>query len=85
MGNVGQHYYGWHYAATSLVKLKNYPGKLVYVDPNKQIFTINSDGTNRTKIAEGSTPLFSPDGKQVAFINRKPLSGAEFGDQLNYF
>ncbi len=50
-------------------------GKIVF-DFESQIFVINPDGTGKTKIADGETPLFSPDGKRVAFA---VMEGKQFG------
>ena len=75
MGNIGQHYYQWRYpdgassTSSSSTTVPQYlPGKITFETPDQQIFTINPDGTSRTKIADGISPLFSPDGTRVAFI-----------------
>ncbi len=51
---------------------KTYPGKIVYDTTDNQIFVINPDGTGRTKVADGRSPLFSPDGKRIAFLAAYP-------------
>ncbi len=43
-------------------------GKIVYDTADNQIFVANPDGSRPTKIASGHSPLFSPDGKRVAFV-----------------
>lgn len=47
-------------------------GKIVYstFDPDRmgEIYVINPDGSGKTKVADGFSPLFSPDGKRVAFL-----------------
>ena len=53
-------------------------GKLVYdiIADNiyaDQIYTSNPDASNKTKVVEGSYPLFAPDGKRIAFLT--DLSG----------
>jgi WD40 repeat protein len=49
-----------------------YPGKIVYStfdsDHMGEIFVINPDGSGKVKVADGSSPLFSPDGNRVAFL-----------------
>ncbi len=47
-----------------------YPGQLVYKSQNDGIFLINPDGTGRRKLAEGSSPVLSADGKRLAFVYR---------------
>jgi Tol biopolymer transport system component len=46
------------------------PGKLVYEsgEPQNVIYAVNPDGTGKTKIADGRTPVLSPDGKRVAYV-----------------
>ena len=53
-------------------------GKLVYdiiADDlySDQIYTSNPDASNKTKVVQGSYPLFAPDGKRLAFLT--DLSG----------
>lgn len=87
MGNVGQHYYNWRYSQSHPVPASRLTGKIVYdAYSNKDdgIYLINPDGSNLQKLVAGDSPVFSPDGKQVTFLTRQPIPGAEFGDQLNF-
>jgi Tol biopolymer transport system component len=43
------------------------PGKIAFEASG--VFVVNPDGTGLKKIAEGHSPVFSPDGKRVAFIS----------------
>lgn len=45
-----------------------YPGKIVFDNDKREVYIINPDGTDPRKLAEGTTPLLSPDGKRVAFV-----------------
>ena len=45
-----------------------YPGKLVYSTDTQEIYILNPDGTNKQKIADGRSPLFSPDGQRIAYL-----------------
>ncbi len=59
---------------------KPYPGKIVYDTTDEEIIVINPDGSGRTKIANGTSPLFSPDGQRIAFIVReRPANNTDFG------
>lgn len=55
-----------------------YPGKIVYDTTDREIFIINPDGSGKKKLANGFSPLFSPDGSRVAFLQRVQ-SHSEFG------
>jgi|GEM_PF-2506599 len=61
-------------APTSKPTQNGLVGKIAYntFDPNDlpEIYVINPDGTGKVRIAQGRSPLFSPDGKQVAFLTR---------------
>ena len=48
----------------------SYPGKIVYDTADQQIFIIKPDGSGRQKVANGFSPLFSPDGQRIAYITR---------------
>lgn len=41
--------------------------RLVY-EAGGEIFISNPDGSNRTKLTKGYSPIFSPDGQRVAFV-----------------
>lgn len=43
------------------------PGKIVYDTPDGAIYLVNPDGSGKTKIGDGRSPIFSPDGKQIAY------------------
>jgi WD40 repeat protein len=83
MGNVGQHYYKWRYNKPVPPLLNNFPGKIVY-NTADGIYVVNPDGTGKFKVVDGDTtsPIFSPDGKRIAYITRELIPGEEFGDQL---
>ncbi|HEX2913659.1 MAG TPA: hypothetical protein VH186_22840 [Chloroflexia bacterium] len=54
------------------------PGKLVYesAEPLHVIYAVNPDGTAKTKIADGMSPVLSPDGKRVAYVK---ITAGQFG------
>ncbi len=80
-GNIGQHYFTWRYesgapappapAATIPAVSSSYPGKIVYEtgtgDTNASVYVMNADGSGKVKVGDGRSPLFSPDGKRIAF------------------
>jgi Tol biopolymer transport system component len=43
-------------------------GQIVYSE-NGYIYSINADGTNKTYLAKGRSPVWSPDGTQIAFLS----------------
>jgi Tol biopolymer transport system component len=45
-----------------------YPGKIIYSTTTFEIFMLNPDGTDRQKIADGRSPVFSPDGQRIAYL-----------------
>ncbi len=45
-----------------------YPGKLVYSTDTQEIYMLDPDGANKKKIADGRSPLFSPDGQRIAYL-----------------
>jgi hypothetical protein len=47
-------------------------GKIVYTTLDNQIYSMNPDGSAKTKIADGSSALISADGKRVAFVLNNP-------------
>ena len=54
-------------------------------DANAGLWVVNADGSNRrqlTRYAVGSNPVWSPDGRRIAFrrLNRPPLSSAGNSD-----
>jgi Tol biopolymer transport system component len=59
-------------SATTAPAQNGYSGKIVYstfdADRMGEIYVINPDGSGKTKVANGFSPLFSPDGKRVAFF-----------------
>jgi hypothetical protein len=83
MGNVGQHYYNWRYATSRPVYDKGFPGKLVYESYGHEIFTVNPDGSDARKVAEGRSPIFSPDGK-ITFLTSKTIASNSSRSQLNF-
>lgn len=46
-------------------------GKMVAFCRGMYIYTMNADGTNRRRIAEGMVPSWSPDSNWIAFSSRK--------------
>ncbi len=76
MGNIGQHYYQWRYgkAASAGDPATAGPGpiiggKAVLARDNGNIELYSSlQGGSLTKIAVGTSPIFSPDMQRVAFI-----------------
>ncbi len=57
--------------------------RIVFVstrDGNEEIYTMNSDGTNQTRLTHNSVyephPLWSPGGTRIAFVSR--LSGNKY-------
>ncbi len=91
MGNIGQHYAKWRYpngvpgtasppTGTPPPAASTYPGKIVYETTSRQtqgeIFIMNPDGSGRTRVGGGTTPLFGPDGTRVAyFVTIVPPTG----------
>jgi predicted amidohydrolase len=47
-------------------------GKIVYTTLDNQIFSMDPDGSTKTKIADGSSAIVSADGKRVAFVLNNP-------------
>jgi hypothetical protein len=66
-------------SSTNLIS-GHYPGKLVYNDKDNNIFLINPDGSGRKKVTKGVTPIFSPDGKRVAFVDPQGKALGDPGD-----
>ncbi len=55
-------------------------GKIAFTsdrDGNKEIYVMNSDGTNQTRLtntpADDFEPTFSPDGSRIAFVSNTPI------------
>ncbi|MEW6481803.1 MAG: DUF5050 domain-containing protein, partial [bacterium] len=48
-------------------------GETIAYNSNNTIYTMKLDGSNKTKITEGTKPKFSPDGKSLAFIFNNDL------------
>lgn len=46
----------------------SYPGKIVYATTDEQIWVTDADGNQRVKVGNGESPVFSPDGKRVAYV-----------------
>lgn len=45
-----------------------YPGKIVYSTTTFEILMLNPDGSGKQKIADGRSPIFSPDGQRIAYL-----------------
>ncbi|HEX2915400.1 MAG TPA: hypothetical protein VH186_31860 [Chloroflexia bacterium] len=56
-------------ASISTTPASHSEGQIIYATSDNQIYLADSDGSHKTKVAEGSSPLFSPDAKTVAFIS----------------
>lgn len=56
-----------------------FPGKIVYSTdaPEMAVYLINPDSSQRQKLANGSGPVFSPDGQRVAYREVSPEQGGE--------
>ena len=57
-------------------------GKIAFTsdrDGNREIYVMNADGTNQSRLTNNSTvddhPTFSPDGTKIAFVSEKPTGG----------
>jgi len=85
-GNIGQHYFTWRYGSgapappapvtTIPAVSSSYPGKIVYEtgsgDTNAPVYVMNADGSGKTRIGDGRSPLFAPDGRRIAFYAMSP-------------
>lgn len=58
-------------------------GKIVYNVPDGTIYVINPDGTDKTRIATGYSPIFSPDGHHIAFVADDPNATSIIVRQVN--
>jgi hypothetical protein len=83
MGNIGQHYAKWRYpggvpgtatvpSGTTPPAAGTYPGKIVFETSSRQmqgeIYLMNPDGSGKTKVTTGTTPLFAPDGSRIVYF-----------------
>ena len=69
MGNIGQHYFQWRYGGTSGSAPTPGVSKTVLGREDGSVALRTSlQGGDGIAIAQGSTPIFSPDASRVAFI-----------------
>ena len=45
--------------------------QIVYCSGNQKIYIVNADGSNEYFLANGSNPIWSPDGERIYFISRQ--------------
>jgi TolB protein len=67
------------------------PGKLAFAPaPGGSIYTVNADGTNLRRVADGLDPALSPDGTKIAYANWADPRGiwvanADGSDKHHYY
>ncbi len=59
----------------------NFTGQIVY-NKGDDIYSINADGTNDTRLATGKSPTWSPDGTQIAFLADPNPDDDDWGQEI---
>ncbi len=60
------------------------PGKLAFAAKDGNIYTVNPDGSNETRLVRGFSPQFSPDGTRIAFLTFEPRPGNAFPGLITF-
>lgn len=66
---------------STILPNSNFAGQIIY-NKGDDIYSINADGTNDTRLATGKSPTWSPDGTQIAFLADPNPDDDDWGKEI---